>query len=76
MTLNDAQQIFGFFFAIYFFMILDRSNEIYKPWEAQKDNITLFLSCLYLKKYYTAGAGGTSSGTTGGTIGGSVVVSP
>jgi hypothetical protein len=36
MTLNDAQQIFGFFFAIYFFMIIDRSNEIYKPWDTYR----------------------------------------
>ncbi|WP_440951195.1 hypothetical protein [Methanosphaerula subterraneus] len=33
MTLNDAQQIFGFFFAIYFFMIVERSHQTYKPWD-------------------------------------------
>jgi hypothetical protein len=34
------------------------------------------LQGFFLKKYYTAGAGGTSSGTTGGTMGGSVFDSP
>jgi len=36
MTLNDAQQIFGLFFAIYFFMIIDRSHEMYKPWDTYR----------------------------------------
>jgi hypothetical protein len=36
MTLNDAQQIFAFFFAIYFFMIIDRSHEAYKPWDTYR----------------------------------------
>jgi hypothetical protein len=36
MTLNDAQQLFGFFFAIYFFMIIDRSHETYKPWDTYR----------------------------------------
>jgi len=36
MTLNDAQQLFGFFFAIYFFMIIDRSHEMYKPWDTYR----------------------------------------
>jgi hypothetical protein len=33
MSLNDAQQIFGLFFAIYFFLIIDRSHEMYRPWD-------------------------------------------
>jgi hypothetical protein len=33
MPLNEAQELFGFFFAIYFALIIDRSNEIYKPWD-------------------------------------------
>jgi hypothetical protein len=33
MSLNDAQQLFGFFFAIYFFMIIDRSHEMYRSWD-------------------------------------------
>ncbi|MFA5348180.1 MAG: hypothetical protein WC294_08585 [Methanoregula sp.] len=36
MTLNDAQQIFGLFFTIYFFIIIDRSHEIYKPWDTYR----------------------------------------
>ncbi len=33
MSLNDAQQLFGFFFAIYFVLIIDRSHEMYRPWD-------------------------------------------
>lgn len=33
MSLNDAQQLFVLFFAIYFAMIIDRSHEMYKPWD-------------------------------------------
>jgi len=36
MTLNDAQQLFGLFFAIYFFMIIDRSHQMYKPWDTYR----------------------------------------
>lgn len=33
MSLNDAQQLFGFFFAIYFYMIIDRSHVMYQAWD-------------------------------------------
>ena len=33
MTLNDAQQLFGFFFAIYFVLIIERSNDMYRVWD-------------------------------------------
>jgi hypothetical protein len=33
MSLNDAQQLFGLFFAIYFFMIIDRSHVMYQAWD-------------------------------------------
>jgi hypothetical protein len=33
MSLNDAQQLFGFFFAIYFYMIIDRSHAMYQVWD-------------------------------------------
>jgi hypothetical protein len=33
MSLDDAQQLFVLFFAIYFAMIIDRSHEMYKPWD-------------------------------------------
>ncbi len=33
MSLNDAQQLFGFFFAIYFFMIIDRSHVMHRAWD-------------------------------------------
>ena len=33
MSLNDAQQLFSFFFAIYFFIIIDRSHEMYRSWD-------------------------------------------
>ena len=33
MSLNDAQQLFGFFFAIYFYMIIDRSHAMYQSWD-------------------------------------------
>ena len=33
MVLTEAQDLFALFFAIYFAMIIDRSNEVYKPWD-------------------------------------------
>ena len=33
MPLNDPQEVFILFFAIYFGLIVDRSNEMYKPWD-------------------------------------------
>jgi hypothetical protein len=33
MPLNEAQELFGLFFAIYFVLIIDRSHETYKPWD-------------------------------------------
>jgi hypothetical protein len=33
MSLNDAQQLFAFFFAIYFYMIIDRSHAMYQSWD-------------------------------------------
>ena len=33
MSLNDAQELFSLFFAIYFAMIIDRSHEMYKSWD-------------------------------------------
>ncbi len=33
MSLNDAQLLFGFFFAIYFYMIIDRSHAMYQSWD-------------------------------------------
>ncbi len=33
MSLNDAQQLFAFFFAIYFYMIIDRSHATYQAWD-------------------------------------------
>jgi hypothetical protein len=33
MSLNDAQQLFAFFFAIYFYMIIDRSHAMYQTWD-------------------------------------------
>ncbi|HIH04178.1 MAG TPA: hypothetical protein HA263_10165 [Methanoregulaceae archaeon] len=33
MTLDDAQQLFGFFFAIYFVLIIERSNDTYGSWD-------------------------------------------
>ncbi len=33
MALTDAQTLFAFFFAIYFALIIDRSHEVYKPWD-------------------------------------------
>ena len=33
MPLNEAQELFGFFFAITFALTIDRSHEIYKPWD-------------------------------------------
>ncbi len=36
MPLNEAQELFGFFFAIYFALIIDRSHEAYKPWDTYK----------------------------------------
>ena len=33
MALNEAQNLFALFFAIYFGMIIGRSHEMYKPWD-------------------------------------------
>jgi len=33
MILTEAQDMFTLFFAIYFAMIIDRSHEMYKPWD-------------------------------------------
>ncbi|PWR74257.1 hypothetical protein [Methanospirillum lacunae] len=33
MSLNDSQQLFGFFFTIYFFIIIDRSHVMYQTWD-------------------------------------------
>ncbi len=36
MPLNEAQELFGFFFAITFYLIIERSHEIYRPWDTYK----------------------------------------
>lgn len=33
MPLNDPQEVFILFFAIYFALVIDRSHEMYKPWD-------------------------------------------
>ena len=33
MDLNEAQNIFALFFAVYFALIIDRANETYRPWD-------------------------------------------
>jgi hypothetical protein len=33
MPLTEPQEVFILFFAIYFALIIDRSNEMYKPWD-------------------------------------------
>jgi hypothetical protein len=33
MVLTEAQELFALFFAIYFAMIIDRSHEMYRPWD-------------------------------------------
>ena len=33
MVLTEAQDLFALFFAIYFAVIIDRSNELYRPWD-------------------------------------------
>ncbi len=33
MPLTEAQEVFTLFFAIYFAIIIDRSHEMYKPWD-------------------------------------------
>ena len=33
MALNDAQELFSLFFAIYFSLIIDRSNQDYRSWD-------------------------------------------
>jgi hypothetical protein len=33
MSLNDPQEVFILFFAIYFGLMVDRSHEMYKPWD-------------------------------------------
>ena len=36
MPLNDPQEVFILFFAIYFALIIDRSHEMYNPWDTYK----------------------------------------
>jgi hypothetical protein len=49
MPLNEAQELFGIFFAIYFVLIIDRSHEAYKPydtynaWQGKSHNINRLL---------------------------------
>jgi len=33
MSLTEAQELFSLFFAIYFSSIIDRSHQMYKPWD-------------------------------------------
>ena len=33
MPLNEAQELFSLFFAIYFALIIDRSHQMYRPWD-------------------------------------------
>ncbi len=33
MDLTEAQNLFALFFAVYFALIIDRANEVYKPWD-------------------------------------------
>ena len=33
MPFTEAQELFSLFFAIYFALIIDRSHEMYKPWD-------------------------------------------
>ena len=33
MSLNEAQELFSLFFAIYFSLIIDRAHKTYKPWD-------------------------------------------
>lgn len=33
MPLTEAQELFSLFFAIYFSLIIDRSHQMYKPWD-------------------------------------------
>jgi hypothetical protein len=33
MPLTEAQELFSLFFAIYFALIIDRSHQMYKPWD-------------------------------------------
>jgi hypothetical protein len=33
MSLTEAQELFSLFFAIYFSLIIDRSHQMYKPWD-------------------------------------------
>jgi len=33
MSLNEAQELFAFFFAIYFALIIDRAHQAYNPWD-------------------------------------------
>lgn len=33
MSLTEAQELFELFFAVYFALIIDRSHEVYKPWD-------------------------------------------
>jgi hypothetical protein len=34
MALNDAQELFSLFFAIYFALMIDRANQEYRPWDS------------------------------------------
>jgi hypothetical protein len=36
MTFTEAQDLFALFFAIYFALIIDRSHEMYRPWDTYK----------------------------------------
>ena len=33
MSLTNAQELFALFFGIYFALIIDRSHEMYEPWD-------------------------------------------
>ena len=33
MTLTEAQELFSLFFVVYFALIIDRSHQMYKPWD-------------------------------------------
>ena len=54
MVLTEAQDLFALFFAIYFAVIIDRSNELYRPWDTynawkgKPHNIRRLLAALIL----------------------------
>jgi hypothetical protein len=54
MPLNEAQELFGIFFAIYFALIVDRSQEAYRPfdtynaWQGKSHNINRLLISLII----------------------------